>query len=372
MDERISGRRVLVTGATGFIGSHLVRRLDRLGAAVVAVSRERPAARVRRSVDAGISWRHADLAEESAVADLVRSVRPDVVFHLAGQVSGVRAPELVLPVLRNNLLSTVNLLVALDGQARVVLAGSEDTGDAAASHRTPSSPYAASKWASAGYARMFHALWDVPAVVLRVAMAYGPAQSDVTKLIPYVIRCLLAGRAPQLGSGVREIDWVYIDDVVDAFVAAACSDGVGGQTIDIGSGSSRSIREVVDMVSRRVGTGPEPEFGALRDRGHDGEWTADVGPAKALLDWKAATSLTSGLDETCGLVPTALRIPPRRTADVRRRPPALSPAARRCPPPAPRPRRPPRSGACRSAPRPAGRRRTGRPSPAAPRRARPG
>ncbi len=85
----------------------------------------------------------------------------------------------------------------------------------------PGSPYAAAKTAVASYGRMFHALYGLPIVHLRVFMVYGPGPQDITKLVPYVTGCLLRGEPPRLSSGTREIDWIYIDDVVEAFVAAA-------------------------------------------------------------------------------------------------------------------------------------------------------
>src|SRR2546430_6121464 len=146
--------RVLVTGATGFIGAHLVRRLTPLGAEVHAVSRY-------PGSGAGVVWHEADLTDPAAAANLIRELRPDVVFHLASAVPGAREVRLVLPVLHANLGSAVNLLTAvaeLAPDTRLVFTGSveEPKQDA------PSSPYAVAKWAASGYAQMFHRLWGIP------------------------------------------------------------------------------------------------------------------------------------------------------------------------------------------------------------------
>ena len=91
------------------------------------------------------------------------------------------------------------------------------------------------KWGQLAYARYFSALHELPMVHLRVSMVYGPGQLDLRKLVPYVTVSLLRGETPQLASGMREVDWVYVEDVVEAFLRAAVAPGADGQSLDIGS-----------------------------------------------------------------------------------------------------------------------------------------
>lgn len=290
----LRGRRVLVTGSGGFIGTHLVRRLVDLGAETHAVSR-----RVGRR-EAGWNVLRADLHDPVATADVVRAVHPELVFHLAGKVSGSRDVRAVLPTLAGNLQSTANLLTAAIeiGLPRVVLAGSMEEPEPGEVRSSASSPYAVSKWAAAAYAQLFHGLWCLPTVVLRIAMAYGPAQPDERKLVPYVVNSLLAGRAPELTSGTREIDWVYVDDVVDAFVAAACVPAAAGRTFDIGSGRPVDIRRTVEMLRQVVGTDVLPRYGTIEDRRLDTARIADIRDATELLGWRAVVGLQDGLSRT--------------------------------------------------------------------------
>jgi len=279
-----------VTGATGFIGSHLVRRLTWLGAQVHAVSRQ-------PQEDDSLTWHAADLGDPEATTELIRSTCPDIVFHLASAVTGVRDVKLVRPTLQSNLASAVNLLTAVVGrQTRVVLAGSIEEPQEA--EPVPPSPYAVAKWAATGYARMFHRLWDVPVTVLRVAMVYGPGQPDTEKLLPYVTLSLLRGERPKLSSGRRLVDWVYVDDVVDAFLLAARAERAGGQAIDIGSGIQTSIRDIVELVEQAVGGRARPQFGALADRPLDRSGLADTKAAADLLGWQATTPLQVGIMRT--------------------------------------------------------------------------
>lgn len=288
-------RRVLVSGGGGFIGTHLSRRLAREGAEVHAVGRREP------SHLAGIAQTWArDVAEQESLQELMSAIRPEIVFHLASAVTGSRDLDHVWPTLHNNLVSTVNLLIegTKAGCERIVLTGSMEAPRGDQPDVLPPSPYAAAKWASSAYARMFHALYASPVVTLRVFMVYGPEQADRTKLIPYVARCFLDGTAPALSSGTRPVDWVYVDDVVGAHLEAGRVPAAVGKILDVGSGRAVTIRDVVERLAELVGTGVRPLFGALPDRPLEQAPLADVEETHRILGWRATTALDHGLRET--------------------------------------------------------------------------
>jgi nucleoside-diphosphate-sugar epimerase len=195
-------------------------------------------------------------------------------------------------------MSTVNLLTAaVEADCpRVVLAGSleESCGDEA----IPSSPYAAAKSSASAYARMFNSLYGLQTITLRIAMVYGPGQPDESKLIPYVIRSLLNSTPPRLASGRRQVDWVYVDDVVDAMIASAGDIDQTCLNVEIGSAASASIGDVADRLCQLVDPSVRPILGAVADRPGDRSWTADISQAFQCLGWRPRTSLADGLRRT--------------------------------------------------------------------------
>jgi nucleoside-diphosphate-sugar epimerase len=286
--------KVLVTGGSGFIGSHLCRRFCEEGSEVHATSRKQ-----RPTIPGGPIWWQADVAELPTARRVLAAVRPDIVFHLAGSVGASPNLELVWPTYQSLLTSTINVLIGATevGCRRIVLAGSFTEPVPGQTEPTPQSPYAAAKWAAVGYGRMFHSLYQSPVVILRTFMAYGPAQA-ATKLIPAVTLSLLRGEAPKVSSGRLKADWVYVGDVVEGFLAAAIAPGVDGKTIDLGTGSLVSIRGVVDRLVKITGSHHQPLLGTLPDRPGENEVAANTSTAAELLGWSATTSLETGLHQT--------------------------------------------------------------------------
>lgn len=289
-----AGRKVLVTGASGFIGVNLCRYLGNAGSHVHATSRTK-----RGSEPGGPTWWQGDLSDLATAHRLLSSIKPDFIFHLAGMVGASPEIGLVLPTFHSLLASTVNILtVSAEGPlCRIVLVASLTEPQASAGEPTPGSPYAAAKWASGAYGRMFHRLYGTPCVMVRPFMAYGPGQ-DPKKLIPSVTQALLKGESPKLSSGQWEADWVYIDDVVDGFLRAAQVSGIEGTTVDLGSGTLLSVRAVVEQLAAVIGGEIKPVFGALPDRPFEQVRLADTARTFATLGWKASTALDRGLQQT--------------------------------------------------------------------------
>jgi nucleoside-diphosphate-sugar epimerase len=295
LTEQMSGKTVLVTGASGFIGAHLCQRLSASGAVVHAVSRS-----LHHLNSDNLRWWHADLKDMSAVRQVVEAVQPQIVFHLASYVVGARRTDVVLPTFYDNLASTVHLLTASTeaGCRRIILASSSEEPQNVSDATFPCSPYAAAKWASSMYGRMFYQLFEAPIVMPRIFMTYGPDQKDTQKLVPFVILQLLRGEAPKLSSGRRLADWIYIEDVVEGLIRAAFIPGIEGCAFDLGSGFLMSVREIVEQIVEIMGSGIKPAFDALPDRPFEQERAANTEFLLNKLKYQPGTSVRKGLEAT--------------------------------------------------------------------------
>lgn len=288
------GDRVLVTGASGFLGSHLCQRLIQCGTEVHAVSRT-----LESLPSENPRWWRVDLEDYAAAKNLFESINPHVVFHLSGYATGEPDLRHVLPTFRSQLLTTVHLLTisAEIGCHRIVLTGSLTEPQAGQVDSPASSPYAASKWASSAYGRMFQRLYQTPVVIVRPFMVYGPNQNP-NKVIPYSIRLLMRGDQPKLTSGKWRVDWIYVDDVIDGFIAAGEVPGIEGSTVDLGRGQLVSVETMIRQIVEIMGVSIEPQFGALTSRVSEEVRAADLVHTRRLLGWQPKISLYEGLKRT--------------------------------------------------------------------------
>jgi UDP-glucose 4-epimerase len=291
--DAFAGRTVLVTGATGFTGQALCRALVTLGARVHGLARS-----AEESPQGVIPW-SVDLRDAARVEIACNEIAPEYVFHLAAQVTARQELDLVRTMCEHNLLGTVNLLLAVvQGNCRrIVTAGTPEESAEEVRRATVASPYAAAKMAATIYTRMFHRLYHLPVVTVRPFLTYGPRQEE-NKLIPYTILKLLRGESPQLTSGKRLCDFVYVRDVVRGMLRASLAPGLEGQTFDLGTGHPMSIRTAVECISKMTGTAVPVHFGAIPDRLGEPALIADSESTRLNLGWEPRWTLLVGLMET--------------------------------------------------------------------------
>lgn len=293
--DYFSRRRVLVMGASGFIGQHLTARLQALGADVFAVSR-----RVRPDqFGAGVVTLRADASIAGDVERIFEAARPSVVVHLTSDSQGGRELELVPDSLRNDVVATVNLLQAAAIRRgtvdRFLMTGSLEEPGPDEAEPLPISPYAAAKWAACGYGRMYRALYGLDVRIVRLMMTYGPGQKPY-KLIPATILSLLAGKPLTIRSGARALDWIYVDDVVDGVLAAITADRYA-RTVDIGSGHLTPIGDMVRTIARQLDRESLIEWGEAV-RGLEMSRAADHASAREWTQFESSTPIEVGLAQT--------------------------------------------------------------------------
>jgi nucleoside-diphosphate-sugar epimerase len=135
-------------------------------------------------------------------------------------------------------------------------------------------------------------------VLARLFMVYGPEQRDHSKIVPHVVTSLLQGGEPQLGSGKRPVDWVYVDDVVEGLLRVGVAPGLEGQQVDLGSGKLVPVRAVVEQLYALLAVGKEPPFGAVADRPMEQVRVARAEESEEQLGWMPNVALEDGLART--------------------------------------------------------------------------
>ena len=295
---------ILVTGASGFVGSRLVRRLVKTGADVHLFLRSSSDTRRLGDVPGHMERHGADLTDPSTLRTTVRRVRPRTVFHCASW-GGHPGQTDVAAIFGTNLVGTFHLLAACEeaGFDRFVHIGSSsEYGMKTApmseeDEPAPVDAYGASKAGATLWCRAAAISRGLPIVTLRLFSPYGP-WDDPARLIPAAARAFLDGRSPQLASPSGTRDFVHIDDVVDACLLAATVPSAAGEIVNVGSGRQATAGEVVDILSRLVPGAPSPAWGVLPPRPGPSVWVADIGKARRLLGWEPKVSLEEGLRRT--------------------------------------------------------------------------
>ncbi len=308
------GTPVLVTGAGGFIGSHLVERLVVDGARVRAFCHynargslgwlDTLPGHVRGQFEVCLG----DIRDASFVRRAVEGT--EVVFHLAALIAIPYSYLAAESFVQTNVQGTLNVLeVARAAQVRRVVQtstsevyGTPDVLPITEDHPlNAQSPYAASKVAADQMTLAYHRSFGVPAVVLRPFNTFGPRQSQ-RAVLPTMIRQLLAGRTEvRLGRLDPRRDLTYVADTVDGFVRAALAADVDGRTIQLGTGRSESVGDLFALASRLTGQDAVAVQDESRLRPGASEvlvLQSDPALAGELLGWRAETSLEDGLADT--------------------------------------------------------------------------
>jgi nucleoside-diphosphate-sugar epimerase len=288
---------VLLTGATGFLGRHCLPALRARGYEIHAVARSAP------SDTAGVCWHRADLTEPGESARLVAEVRPRLLLHLAWSVApgdywhspeNVRWVEASLALLRE---------FGRRGGRRVVMAGScaeyEWRHGDCSETRTPTRPatlYGAAKHALQGMLAAAAPAAGVSGAWARVFFPYGPHELP-RRLVPSVIRALLAREPIDCSSGEQERDFLYVEDVADALVAILESDVTG--PVNVGSGVAVALRDLVGRLTAELGGADLVRWGARpAAEGEAPRVVADVGRLRHEVGWQPRWPLEAGLRRT--------------------------------------------------------------------------
>ncbi|MGH2748890.1 MAG: NAD-dependent epimerase/dehydratase family protein [Actinomycetota bacterium] len=314
--------RVLVTGAAGFIGSHLVDRLLAEGVEVVGVDnlssgRLSNLSGARSARVGKFTFQRVDITS-TAVGELIKRSRPEVVFHLAAQVDVRKSVKDPIHDAMINIIGTLNLMQAAaeTGARKVVFTSSggciygepdesrlpvtED--QVFLEESLPESPYGVSKKVALDYLRYYKVVKDLDYTALALSNVYGPRQEPASEVglegqvVAIFCRKMLGGRPCTIyGDGTQTRDFVYVDDVVSAFLAAR--DRGSGELINVGSGKELSVNELYGRLKELTSSRYDPIYAAARP-GELHRIVIDPSRAAASLGWAPTTDLEDGLKQT--------------------------------------------------------------------------
>lgn len=296
-------KRVVVTGATGFVGANLVRRLLHDGHDVHLLVR--PSFRPWRieSIRGDVRVHEAALEDQDLVYGCLEAVQPAWVFHLATHGAYPSQTD-VDQITRTNVLGTTNLVEAalrIGFESFVHTGSSSEYGfkdhPAAETERLePNSHYAVTKAAATMYCRFTGQSRGVQLSTLRLYSVYGPWE-EPTRLVPCLVVSGLQGLFPPLVDPSIARDFVYVDDVVDALVLAASTpDQESGAIYNVGTGVQTTLAEAVEIARNAFGIAAEPRWGSMETRGWDTSvWIADSSEIRRKLRWRPRHDFADGL-----------------------------------------------------------------------------
>jgi len=299
-------KNVLITGATGFVGANLARRLLYDGHKVNLLNRPNSSCWRIEEIRKDVSIHSVSLLDQNALCGLVQTLKPEWIFHLA--VHGAYSSQTNLDeMVQTNIVGTMNLVRACltqDFEAFINTGSSSEYGfkteaPSEISWLEPNSHYAVTKAAATHVCRYTAQSNNVHMITLRLYSAYGPFE-EPSRFVPTLIRHALEGGLPPLVNPDIARDYVFIDDVIDAYVLAASEQGQElGAVYNVGTGVQTSIRQAVSTAKRLLGLVAEPSWGSMEDRIWDStSWVADNSKIRAALSWKPNFTFERGFCST--------------------------------------------------------------------------
>lgn len=303
--DTFSGKRILVTGAAGFIGSHIAHRLVSEGALVHALVRP-GSDQVRLRDLAGIVTHEVDLANREEVAGLLRDIQPEGVFHLAGVSQSYGSIPTLDTLIDGNIRATLSLMDAMDAFPYEFFVNTDSCVSVGGKTHPireddvlePTELYGLSRIPATLYAGTLARTKGKPAVTVRVFTPYGPYLQK-GKLLYNLITQALRGQDFDLTSPGVTRDFIYIDDLVEIYLRSALAAATHpGEVFNGGSGKASSLEEIVRSVSAHTGTTSVPVWNNQSISYDAVRWEANMGKVQRELGFVPATPLDEGIQKT--------------------------------------------------------------------------
>lgn len=303
MKRNLKGKKVVVTGYTGYVGRHLIKELIKQGAIVYGISRS------AGNIKENIKVFRADISNNNEVLDILNKIQPKAIFHTAAY-GVVQSESDIFKAIDINIKGTVNLIEAaknINDFEIFVNTGSEfEYGNRQNTlHEKmslePTSEYSSSKAATTIIAHQLCSSYEIPIVTLRLFSIYGGIENK-NRFIPYIIHSALSNKEVNLTSCEQIRDYVYIDDIINSYICAYVNFSNKNEIINVSTMKPITLKEIVKMIKELVDTNFKVNIGALQNRKNE-MWKL-VGEnikAENLIGWYPKTDMISGLKKTIKL-----------------------------------------------------------------------
>ncbi|MFC1675333.1 NAD-dependent epimerase/dehydratase family protein [Candidatus Omnitrophota bacterium] len=299
-------RVYLLTGATGFIGSNLARRLVWRNEKVHLILREQADPRRVKELLNKVTCHRSDLSDSAVLKKICRDVKPDVIYHLAVYGAYPRQQD-EDRMITTNILGTWNLLEAASQRGFELFVNTGSSSEYGIKDHAmketdlpePVTDYAVSKLTQTLLSSFAARQWKKPVVTLRPFSVYGPYEES-GRLIPKLLSALYLGKKMELVRPDITHDYIYVDDVVEAFLLIERLKKFPGEVFNLGRGIKVSIQDVVDAAFKVSGKSMKLSWGRMEPRPGDStsSWVADASKARRMLGWRAGIGLEKGLSLT--------------------------------------------------------------------------
>jgi len=293
------GKSVLVVGGEGFIGQHLVSKLNSLQAHVISLGTK------ERTDSNANDYLSVDIRDKSKLVNSLKDFDISYVFNLCGYIDHSTYSENGRDVLDVHFVGLMNLLeqFSCSNLKGFIHVGSSDEYGGSPSPQNESmreaaiSPYSAAKVAGTHLIQALAKSESFPGVIIRPFLTYGPGQG-MSRFIPQVISGCLNDSTFPVSEGEQLRDFCYVEDVVEGMLLAATTQAALGEVVNIASGTPITVRNIIETVMEITGRG-KPIWGAVEYRtGENMKLYADISKVKKLLNWRPKTSLYEGLVKT--------------------------------------------------------------------------
>jgi len=301
-----NNKRILITGATGFVGANLAHRLVNIGAKPHIILRKESSKLRIKSIESKMHLHYCDLTENKKLQALIKDVNPEIIFHTAAYGGHISQND-VAKILQVNQTGTMNLINACDNIDYDSFINSGSSSEYGIKNKSmkeddvlePITDYGITKSAATMYCQEVACKTGKSIATLRLFSPYGK-YDDSSRLVAYAISTCLKGNTIKLSSPDSVRDFIFIEDVIDAYLLAAKNPvKIKGEIFNVGSGKQYSICEVVNKIIKFTNSSIKPSWGSISNpRFEPSVWQADISKIRKYLSWKPMYSIEEGLKKT--------------------------------------------------------------------------